>query len=79
MCTFVVFMTWAIARQFYVMPDMNWSKKERPYDYYVDKQQKLMNLPGIDFAEAGKRIPYKFLEEEGEADASQIQEEKEEE
>jgi hypothetical protein len=37
--------------------DVNWSKKEEPYDTYRFKQFKFLNPKGIDFDKAGKDIP----------------------
>ena len=37
--------------------DVNWRKKEEPWNYYEGKQFKFMNPAKIDYSQAGKEIP----------------------
>ncbi len=37
--------------------DINWMKKEEPYEYYRKRQFKFLNPHGIDYEKAGSQIP----------------------
>ena len=46
-----------ILRMAVFYPDYNFGKKHDPYNYYRERQQKFINMGGVDYKEAGKRIP----------------------
>ncbi len=53
-----------VGRLLFNAPDFNFSKNERPHDYWVNRQSKILNLGGVDHARAGDSIPLNWRDGE---------------